>query len=541
MNKKIFLFLFLFPFLGFASETVITRNIPVSDPVYHDIDTLIAHGLVKKAIIGQRPWSEEQIRRMLKEAQENSEALCDKFEGAKRERCDRRKDYASELIDHLNERFRPSSKPFQFHPFDSLEVNVTFLDSPWRNVLATNGVGQIDARVNPLVANQNGKHYVDGAQYSLDLTSWGGDSRYLILDSKIGIESLFPRNSINDDFNLIPTRLYLKSGYKNFSVTIGRDEVIWGQGENGGLLLSKNARPLDMMMLTADHPFYFPWVFKYLGLFKPSLFVANLGSEDFADQPFFTGLKFTLKPASFFELGISQALIMGGKNGPEISPGEVFGEFFASRGGFLSTSGIQNENLSNRIYGFDGRINFPSSLRGASLYFEMMSDDAFFSRFKTNWSYLGGLYIPRIDNKGKLSARAEFRYMAPIFYRHGVFVSGYTLNKQILGDELGSDAYSVSGKLYYHPCDKTRLRASLYYQNRDNNLWLKTPSSEFVVTLDTAAEKRIGTRLDGDFKVSKKIALNTGLGYEHVSNFNSTSVSRHNFLLSSGLKISFGK
>src|SRR5690606_21122954 len=57
-----------FGFSAGNSLAQVSVNVDTLDPVYRDVDKLVSHGLVKKIIMGQRPFSRREIARITAEA-----------------------------------------------------------------------------------------------------------------------------------------------------------------------------------------------------------------------------------------------------------------------------------------------------------------------------------------------------------------------------------------------------------------------------------------------------------------------------------------
>lgn len=495
-----FSFLFVFPLAGSPYSSI---NIPVSDRVYDQLDKLIGHGLIKNVIMGQRPWSRMEMGRMVKEARDNLKQICK--EEDRDINCLEKGNLGFAILKNLEGEFaeeigfldnKKYSKPVSFHPLSNLQVSYTFLDSPSRIIPFDNNVGKIQAVLNPLVQNKEGRHYVDGSNFALESQHWFRLTKFFSFNAIPRFEGLFPDQGANDA-NIIAQNFYGKFTFHKLELEFGRDSLVWGQGKHGGIILSDNARPLDMLKLSNDRLVHIP----VLGNFKGTLYVANLGPEQEFKKSFFSGLKLSFEPAKWLELGFSRALIIGGQDAPQPSAGDVFKEFFFSRGGFLSSSGIQDQNFSNSIYGWEFRFRIPP-WHNTAFYFEMFSDDSFFSRYRTNWAYYTGFYVPRIDFNGKFDFRFEFKNFPALFYRHGTFLSGWTLNQQILGDPLGPDSRSFMAEIFYTVNIKHRLGLKFEHASRDSDIWIVPgPSKEFVISNDNPSEKRMSFVITGDHQV----------------------------------------
>lgn len=533
MNKKsirksiLFLIVFAIVLSVFTSPNVIaqsSRSVPVSDPSYDEIDKLIGYGVIKSYFIGQRPWTRLEFARLIKEAESNIDKICKKKITQK---CLRYRENAEFILSKLKKNYAYeinkvfSKKTLNYSYLDSIQSNFTFLDSPSRSV-PMHGIG-VNAIINPMVMYKDGKHYQDGFNYFLQFENWLQITPYVFIEALPLIQLNTNNNFGNAEFSPTFQHLYFKGTYRNIEFLIGRDSIIWGQGKYGGILFSNNARPLDMIKVSTPYPFELPWVFKHVGKWKAALFVANLGPDQAIKYGFLAGAKLTLKPVTWFEISYSQGVMMGGDGAPTGSLWDYFTEFFASRAGFLDSSGAgQEENLGNRIYGFDIRLTAPF-LNNAQLYYEMFSDDAFQSKFTTFWAYSGGIYFPMLPFIDNLNMRIEGRFIPERFYHHSIFLDGWTLNNKFLGDGHGMGNKGISVNINYGVSNNLFIDFLA-----EHNVWYKD--------IKLADEKRMSLQFTIEYIFNKKIKFNSAFGYERVDNFDFIpGNNRNNFLINLGL------
>lgn len=517
---RFFLLFFIFLFLVVPAKEIFAQSsidVPVNDPAYHRVDRLLGYGLIKSVVIGQRPWSRLEFARLIQEARKNLELYCGNEAGKK---CPKNPEEATRVLELLEEEFSSEvnesfkEDPFHIEYLDRLLFSFTFLDSP-RRFVPFNGTS-VNAHLNPLVFYNAGKHFADGWNAHLQIANWAQITPYFVLEATPLLQVNSNKSFVSSD--VVPTfqYLYVKGTYKNFEVLIGRDALIWGQGEYGGLLLGSNARPLDLIKVTTPYSFRLPWFFKYLGDNKLAVFVANLGPDQEITYGFFSGFKWTIKPLDWLELAYSQGVMMGGGGAPGGNFWDYFTEFFASRAGFLDSSGAaQTVNLGNRIYGADARLTLPF-LHHAQVYYEMFSDDALQSKFTTFWLYSGGIYFPVLPVLNRFALRLEGRFIPIGIYRHSTFEDGWTLNNMFLGDAHGFGNKGALVKVYHEVSQKLHLAYSGEY-----NVWEN----------DVSLEKRFQLMLDGSYAIRKTISLNGTIGYENVRDFNFTVGDRRNNML----------
>jgi len=486
------LFIFLFPIALFAESTT---NIPADNPVYLWIDQLSSYGLIRDAIHGQRPWSQNEVRRLFEEASKK-EAEIDNAN-------------AKKILKKLEDYFSDADRT-KIHWLEEARVDYTSLQQPPTPLYNRDGV------ISPLVDYQEGRHYAEGSTLGLETTHRAQWTPHLSFYARPRFSLAIP------DHGNAKAGAFLQQGYgkfwmHNFEVEMGRDSILWGQGPYGGILLSNNARPLDSIKLSNDNPLILPWIFKYLGPFKTTFFLANLGPEREFPYSFLTGLKFSFKPTPILELGFAQALMLGGNGSTAASTGDLIGEFFAYRPGIGFTSFDTdkpgtNTNLSNRIMGGEFRLRIPP-LRHAELYYEMYTE-ACCGHFTSLYGYNTGLYFPRLLDIDNTGLRLEYANFSSVFYQHGVFSTGWMLNKKPLGHALGKDGEHF-GATIQHDLQKGSLNHILFYDESS----------------DIATEKLYGVRSTLSWPLFENGFLEPSFGYERIENENRTAVpSKNNFL-----------
>ncbi|MBL7685854.1 MAG: hypothetical protein JNK65_07480 [Deltaproteobacteria bacterium] len=541
IQKKYFLFIlfiFLIHFSG-AVNAQVSVNVSTTDPVYRDIDKLVAQGLVDKIIVGQRPYSRKEIARITAEAIRHLPRLEENLSNPKnsdskkasiQSRIDAvqnildrlKKDYAEELVQI--KAVEGQTSDYSIHPLEKAEVDLTVLRSRPTTLIPSNGIGNIDAVVNPLVNNRQGRHLVNGTNLSLETSHWLRASNYWAFYFRPRFQLAWGWQGSNNDHRVDLINGYTKVGFGNFEIEAGRDHLLWGQGENSGLQLSNNPRGLDMVKLSNDSPFILPSFLKYLGAHKLSFFYADLGPEQFFPRSYLVGYKWSLQPVSFFEVGFSSMTLGGGRGAPAGSIGDQMRDIL-----FLgSVSGIQ---VSNKITGFEGRFRIPP-LRGTEVYLEYMFDDIHRADFKT-WfvqdaGQIAGLYVPRLLNDGSLDLRFEYHRTGLRYYRHGQFLSGNTLNSFILGDALGPNAQGVYGTMKWDINTQNLLTFKGSYEKRGSNIYTAishdpvnrpTAVDQFIVVANGPSEKRISFDAAWFYRFKNKpFSLRTDFGYEHVQN-----------------------
>lgn len=520
-------------------------NVTTLDTVYRDIDKLVAHGLVKKIIVGQRPYSRKEVARITAEALHHLPRLeaqlqDPKLSENKKQGIQDRLDYLHPMLERLKRDYHeelveigalPGEKyKYSWHLTEKVTVDLTGSNSPSRPV-PNNGLGTVDAMINPLLQYQQGRHIIEGTNLSLETSHWARLTNYFAFYFQPRFQmAMAPDDGQSNDNKVYVNNLYGKFYYNNFEVQAGRDNVMWGQGYNAGLLFSNNPRGFDMVKLSNDSPLILPWVFKYLGAHKFSFFYTDLGPGQNFPHAYITALKWSWEPISFFEFGLSYLVESGGEGGPPAS----FGTRVANT--FHFTNELDGQDLGNKQGVIDVRFRIPP-LRGAEIYAEFLVNDQPGSItdpqfLEADTSMMGGIYVPRLINSGELDLRFEYHRTGTRCARHGNYSTGLALNQFLMGDNLGPEAqgaYLTSG-WDINPANLLTFNAA--FESRSGDLWGVNPGFTFVVIQNNPSENRYRGAVEWLHRfTSFPLDVKLQAAYERVNNFNFVSGdNRNNFL-----------
>ncbi len=507
--------------------------LPVNSSVYHSLDLLRGHGLIPSAIQGIRPWTRAEAARQIDEAR-------GLFEHSKGDSLQDKDYFLEDVISNLEKQFSEELsglglKDEVFHNWRLkgaryIDFFLTELDSSGRPYFGNNS--PINGFFNPLVQNHQGRHLKEETQIGLSTRTEAQLSSHASFSFAPFIQFQLQADNANREQGFFVEELTGSLDFLNTQLDIGRRPLLWGQSDQGGVVLSNNARPLDGVFLGNPHP----WKIHHAGSLKYAFFFTTLGEEQVFENAYFSGLKISYKPWKVFEVGIARALVFGGEGAPSGSFQEQFGEFFGIRPG-----GGDDGNLSNSLSGFELRGVLPF-LRNTEIYSEFYFDDFnlkhIFRSFVQDSGIIGGIFLSRLDNKGTWSLRLEGRKMSPIMYQHGIWTDGWTLNGFVLGDPLGPDAESIRlhvRKIFY---PKMTVWGEFDFERSDSDIYASDPSEGRIVAANGTPEKRYRLLLGGSRAWTKRITTEATLGYERVTNpqFLETG-GQDNFLLMAGLTL----
>lgn len=235
-------------------------------------------------------------------------------------------------------------------------------------------------------------------------------------------------------------------------LSIGQQKRYWGIGHEGSLILSDSARPVVGINLQRDRqtPFESKWL-SWLGHWQYQLFVGQTLNFEGMKSPKSSkliGMRLSISPASFLDLGFSRIIQWGGEGRQQN---------LSSLGNALLGKDNAGENVAvdkepgNQIAGIDFRLKLMPLLNlPLSVYGQIMGEDE--SKYlPTQNFYLFGIDgSHNISNRQTLNWHLEFadtsidlgrRYSTT--YRHHMYKDGYYNQKLPLGYALGGDIRNI--------------------------------------------------------------------------------------------------
>jgi hypothetical protein len=529
LKRVVFLsFILIFSAIPHLARPYSSVTVPIDDPVYRQLDKLAAYGLIKTMIEGQKPYVRAEIGRLIAEALKNYPKFESWYrddpelgtqEAAKRLSA---KIYVDRLLRQLKFQYREELiqrgvltgevPRFQGRVVDYLRGDFIYLDEDKSVIPADNGLGGINAILQPLVQYRGGRHYQKGSNWSFETHHWARLGKYFSIQVEPRFQAQVARAPLEDENKLFVQRLNGRFTFEKLDLQIGRDSVDWGPTSRGGLVFSSNPRPLDFIKLSSISPFYMPFFFKHLGLFEMSFLAANLGPEQVFENPWLFVSKISTRRDEYLEFGMTGVLEMGGEGAPSVSFGQGFLDFFDFD---------NHDSRTNKVVAFEliGRI---PPLRGMELYLELQFED-FTTNLNTMFvydtSYLGGIYLPRLNSTGTLDFRLEYRRLSPRYSRSTLFTDGLTENQLLLGDPLGPDSFAVYSQFHYELNPTNLLSFSFQFSQRNNNLYEKNGTGINQLA-DLGEESRYLYRVGLRRIFNRYLVGRFNLGLEQVRNLN---------------------
>jgi len=246
---------------------------------------------------------------------------------------------------------------------------------------------------------------------------------------------------------------YAKLTLWNVELLVGRDSLWWGPGLHGSMILSNNAAPLDQVRLQAAEPFLLPWVGEWVGPTKLLFFVGQL--EERRDHPRakLMGMRATVSPARWLELGLSRVVQFDGSDPPRPDFGDVLQILFNPPAGDITT-GPDVRFRNNNVFALDADLRFHDvdryylpgrdlRLYGEFYWDDTCCDDNFFTanilpKREATGGLLGVQLLGVFGREG-LDARFEWAHTSSLSYNHSQFYRGYWTRGHVISHVVGND------------------------------------------------------------------------------------------------------
>ena len=416
--------------------------VPMDSWVYPALDRMIARGELPASGAGLRPWTRAQIATLIHDCRQ-----CEgpDFEILRREFPESSEERAGVELDAVYVRSRQIAGPPLTNSFD---YGQTMVDDFGRN-------------------NREGQNLVIGAETRAE-SKWFASALRMEYQQSPGDSAQVPgiielldgpaaANAWNID-SVHRARVldaYVTSNIRNLQFSFGTQEVHWGRGYSGSMLMGENAEPLTMLRIRNSHAIRLPWIFSRMGEWHGEFFVGKLNGHVEPFSPWLQGQRITLAFTRNLEVGFSRTIVFAGGGRSLVSS---FGKSFFSVGNNLSNTPGSTSDVGDRRGGFDFQYRVPGIRNYVTLYADAFTDDDPSPlSAPRRAAVLSGIYMPQLPGLRKLDLRLETAYTdAPgthgdgrFFYVNGGYTQAYTNNGQLLGHSVGRAGKAYQGWLNY--------------------------------------------------------------------------------------------
>lgn len=503
--------------------------VPLDSWIYPAMERLAAMGYIRTSILGLRPWTRLECARLLGEA-------------AERQPDDDAPAEVQDLYDSLSHEFETvlndiGGDPAVHAKIESVYARATAISD--RPLTDNEHFGQT-------ILNDYGRPFQQGFNSVVGTSAWTTAGPFVIYvrgehQSSPSAPSLSPAalNFISTADALPPnppampiaaiSRFQLLDAYvgmnlANWQISFGKQSLWWGPGDEGAMLFTHNAEPLNKMFrINRVSPVHLPSIFGYLGDIRMEFFIGQVSGQQFINnaadnnvngpgfvgqygralslQPFVSGGKISFKFTPNFEISMSKTTLYGGPGNP-----------LTSKTLFQSTFGIHVNgfSLGDGRAGLDFAYRLPKMRDWLSFYGDAFQEDEISPANRPyKAAFQSGLYLAKFPNIPKLDLRLEGGTTSPInfpscngcYYMNGQYLGGYTNNGVLMGTWLGRAAQGETVKSTYWLSATKRIGIEVRHRKVDRQ-FLPQGGTQNDVALNT------------DFLMKSGVQFSSTLQYE---------------------------
>ena len=503
--------------------------VPLDSWIYPALERLTALGYVKTASLGIRPWTRLECARLLSEAAElqpEADAPSD----------------VEQLFTALSQEFAHDSDLMNGETNRSVQ-----LESVYVRTLGISGQPLTDNyHFGQTILNDYGRPYQEGFNGATGVSGWTTAGPFVIYASGeyqwapsapslsqtalnfISTVDGLPPNPPSLPFASVG-RFQLLDAYvgmnlANWQISYGKRSFWWGPSEDGAMLFTNNAPPLNNTF-TIDRvsPFQLPSFLHYLGEIRLQAFIGQVSGQQFLSptfsgtigptigqygqplrrQPFLSGAKISFKLTQNFEFNLSKTTLYGGPPNP-LTPNTFLKSTFGIH--------VHGDVLGDGRTGADFAYRIPKMRNWVTFYGEAMSEDQPSPiPYMRQSTFQGGLYFARIPNIPKVDLRLEGGSTSAVgysaeppgyFYWNAQYVNGYTNNGGFIGSWLGRAAQGESIRTNYWISVKRKIGLELRHRKVDR-LFLPQGGTQNDVAVNADIFTGKGFRFTGNVQYER--------------------------------------
>jgi len=309
----------------------------------------------------------------------------------------------------------------------------------------------------------------------------------------------------------------------NVELVAGRENLWWGPALHGSLIMSNNAPPLDQVRIGAAEPFKLPWIGEWIGPTKIMAFFAKLEERRDIARADFAGMRGTISPFTFLEIGASYVQIFGGDQPPRLrGVSDYFRVLFDPIASDQELAG--NERFrNNALFAIDGDIRIANAQRffipanDARLYGEFGWDDtccsSAFIPLKEAASYLIGLHLLGLFGTEGLDWRFEYATSSRLSYTHNQFFNGYWTRGEVISHFMGREGSDIYTRVSQRFGSNVMVGFSVS----------RTDIGNTNLSADSPRERRIAGALDVSYRFGSVYTVFAQAQVMHSTNRNFAS------------------
>ena len=275
-----------------------------------------------------------------------------------------------------------------------------------------------------------------------------------------------------------PLDLYAGIAFAGTALSFGKQELYWGPTTMGPWAFSTNAEPTYNLRWVATRPHPFPFL-NSLGSYRFDLVIGKLSGHRYPARPYFNGQKIELTFARYLDVSFTRWSVLWGVGHP-MTLRSLKNNLFSSNSTGSNFAYGDRDDPGDRKSGFDFRLHVPGLSNYVTVYADAYADDELNpidAPRRVAWQpgiYLARLpYLPHADFRFEAASSQELskdeggtRFFINNQYRDSNTNKGF-----LLGNAVGRDGRALEGRFGYWVSAKTRLEAG-YRQTKGSPIFL---------------------------------------------------------------------
>ncbi len=417
-------------------------DIPLDSPIYDEIERLQALGAISSLSTTTKPYNTKELLEAISKIDDT------RFQSSK-----------EELLNEIN----------RYNSNGLLDTSVSAYYSHDQQLL-TNVSGLPDGDGSAFFANKDGLRLDKDGNVQVS-----GRLQYINEYFSFVVTPAYTNSRDENGFELHDT--YARATYKNVNLTLGKEALWMGPSHSGTLLLSNNAKPIDMLRISNVESFKLDFltqpVSDIIGLVDVDFFVGRLDHYDHIllpdtsindGYPKMIGMQLSFKPLDSFEWGVYRTALYGGGGRDESF--DTFIDVLFPTGDVENISALEPGDQKAGVF---ATYNSSNDYQPFKLYAEGAGEDAA-GITPSKWSWIGGVKLFDIGNINGLSLNYEYITMhdSNAWYLHHIYRDGYTNDGRIMGHTHGGRGDAHFANITYQPSMQRTLYMSYARDDFDN-------------------------------------------------------------------------
>lgn len=364
-----------------------------------------------------------------------------------------------------------------------------------------------------------GKHFSFQA-YFQDITEKGdGIDSLKRFTPETGILRTANINPNAKTVNFSDVRGSVTYAWKNGSISVGKDQMLWGYGEGGRIVLSDKAPSYPMIRLD-----YAPvkWLrFNYMHAWLNSALIDSARSYDKGNalfgenrelyiRKYFVSHTLTFLPAKGLSLSVGESMVYSDDfDAGYLLPVMFFKAYDQYQSRYKLTTGANGQfffNVSSRNF-------IPKTHLYASLFIDEIRTGSIFDKEKSRNQLGYTVGASRTDAViPYLTIGGEYTRINPYAYNNLIPAQTYTNQSYLLGDWMGQNADRIMAWASYNPLPRLSTRVQFTYirKGRDGDLfdqyWAE-PQAKFLDEGPVQTQKQL--LIQANYELLHKLYIRT--------------------------------